>query len=448
MTPMFIDENDTVLDRKRRDLLRDVVTFLESESLRKGFTKDLYSYMELLNLSMMEEGNDFYARFTGKMEYRLNWSLKWPLSTVIKSGKFYLNINPIIFLFQREEEAKALIKHEIMHIILMHHKRVEALKNDYSKLAINLAMDIAVNQYLKNLPGYCQRLSSVNLALNLDMKLNEPLENYVRDIDGAFKEDKTLIAKYDERNNIDYKEVHDEWSFGEDLSKDINREAVRGILKFSSKNGIPKEVTNLLKDLSPGKLSWREIIKSHIKSSPSGKRKTVTRRNRRQPQRLDLKGELGNHIPEVIVAIDVSGSIVDEDVVNFAREILSLTKQYKRPIRIILCDNEIIDDYEIFSIKDLRKLEDRRKGTSFSPVFERLREEGNRTCLLIYFTDGAGEEELTITPHHRTLFVVTGERLSLKNPPGKVIYLNKEVIKDNSTYGLEAMRELLHEWAR
>lgn len=448
MMPMFIDQNDTHLDRERRRVLRYVTDYLDTGNLKKGFMGDLFSYMEKLNLSMMEKGHDFYAKFTGKMEKRVDWSLKWPLSTVISEGTFILNINPIIFLFLREEEAESIIKHEIFHIILGHHQREKQLKNDYSKLAINLAMDISVNQYLKNLPAFCQRLSSVNLSLNLDMKLNETLEYYTREIDKAFKEDKRLIAKYDERNNIDYKEAHDDWSKGDDLKKDINKEAIRGILSYATTNGVPEELKSLLGNIKEGKVSWQDILKSQISTSPSGKRKTITRRNRRQPERLDLKGELGNHMPEIIVAIDISGSIKDDDVKYFASEILTMTRTYNKPIRIILCDEDIVDDYEISSLNDLRHLTDRRRGTSFSPVFNLLRKEGKNNCLLIYFTDGEGEEELSIRPMHKTIFIVTGKELSLKNPPGKVIYLSHEEVKVNHTFGIEAMRELLHEWAR
>ena len=90
----------------------------------------------------------------------------------------------------------------------------------------------------------------------------------------------------------------------------------------------------------------------------------------------------------------------------------------------------------------------RRGGTAFSPVFERLRDEGLRQCFLIYFTDGQGEAELTLKPQHQVLWIVTGDSLSVKKPFGQVIRLNREQEVRNATFGLEAMRELLHEWAR
>ena len=38
----------------------------------------------------------------------------------------------------------------------------------------------------------------------------------------------------------------------------------------------------------------------------SQKKKTMTRRNRRQPERLDLRGHLRGHRVEIAIAIDIS----------------------------------------------------------------------------------------------------------------------------------------------
>ena len=52
----------------------------------------------------------------------------------------------------------------------------------------------------------------------------------------------------------------------------------------------------------------------------SNKKKTITRRNRRQPNRLDLRGELRNHKAEIAVAIDISGSIMMKSLSKLLRK--------------------------------------------------------------------------------------------------------------------------------
>ena len=51
---------------------------------------------------------------------------------------------------------KSTIKHEIYHILSFHLNRAKSLKTKYSTLAINMAMDIVVNQHLKDLPPLLQ----------------------------------------------------------------------------------------------------------------------------------------------------------------------------------------------------------------------------------------------------------------------------------------------------
>jgi predicted metal-dependent peptidase len=60
-------------------------------------------------------------------------------------------------------------------------------------------------------------------------------------------------------------------------------------------------------------------------------------------------------------------------------------------------------------------------STKFSPVFEYANQ--NQVNLLIYFTDGKGEEKLRVTPKgYKVLWVISGrgEDLSVKEPYGAV----------------------------
>ena len=62
-----------------------------------------------------------------------------------------------------------------------------------------------------------------------------------------------------------------------------------------------------------------------------------------------------------------------------------------------------------------------RGATAFSPVFSLANQ--NRVDLLVYFTDGKGEERLREAPKgYKVLWVLTGEKpqLSLHNPYGMV----------------------------
>jgi predicted metal-dependent peptidase len=97
----------------------------------------------------------------------------------------------------------------------------------------------------------------------------------------------------------------------------------------------------------------------------------------------------------------------------------------------------------------MKPLLKRRGGTKFSPVFSYLKEENLRNTLLIYFTDGLGESKLELRPyHHKTIWVVKGDKLSLTEPYGEVVKIKSHKEEGDAVYGLQVMRALLHDWAR
>ena len=191
----------------------------------------------------------------------------------------------------------------ILHILLKHHGRERILKNKYRKLAINLAMDISVNQYINHLPAFVERINTVNMRFDLNLKTNETLEFYTEEIHKAILEHPKEAKELSESDKANYEEVHDQWVESEDEDTDEVKDKLKSTLKLASRNGIPDEVLRIVKDNLKGEVHWTQIIRKAMRTLPKGKKKTVTRVNRRQPERLDLRGELKNHIPDVTVAI-------------------------------------------------------------------------------------------------------------------------------------------------
>ena len=105
---------------------------------------------------------------------------------------------------------------------------------------------------------------------------------------------------------------------------------------------------------SKGELPWNLYLKKLMGTVEANKKKTTTRRNRRQPNRLDLRGELRGHKAEIAVAIDISGSISDEEFKQAIKEVLSIVKNHNQEITIIECDKEIRRAYKVKSIKDVK----------------------------------------------------------------------------------------------
>jgi predicted metal-dependent peptidase len=158
----------------------------------------------------------------------------------------------------------------------------------------------------------------------------------------------------------------------------------------------------------------------------------VSRRSRRQPNRLDLRGELRGHTARITLAIDISGSISDEEFNGAIKEVFNIVKTYKHEITLIECDTQIRQVYTVKSVNSVRERCNSRGGTKFSPVFKYVN--NTNTNILIYFTDGKGEEKLDVMPKgYKTLWVISGrgDKLSLKEPFGMVKRLKPvEIIED------------------
>ena len=174
----------------------------------------------------------------------------------------------------------------------------------------------------------------------------------------------------------------------------------------------------------PPVLSWQAILKKYIGTISAGKRKTRTRLNRRQPERFDLSGAMDEKILKIVVAIDTSGSMSDEMIAQVLNEIFAILAKRKHDITVIECDARVQRVYKARTPSDIKTKMRGRGGTCFTPVIEHINNDRYyRDALLIYFTDGYGEDEIPRPRTYRNLWVVVGDprHLSVKEPYGQVL---------------------------
>ena len=108
------------------------------------------------------------------------------------------------------------------------------------------------------------------------------------------------------------------------------------------------------------------------------------RRNRRQPERLELSGTLRQHKANVWVALDMSGSITDAEFTNALEQVLQIVHAYNHRITIVECDNEVRRTYTMETVKDVKPRLDVRGSTAFSPVFSLANQHHVRFTRILY----------------------------------------------------------------
>ena len=409
----------------------------------KDFEEEFFKLIDKVNLSLMEEKDNFYGYFLFQMGREIRFDISTPTGINFKGAKYVIYFNPIIFLQLNIKQMESTIKHEIHHVLSMHLIRAKELKGKFSTLAINLAMDIVVNQYIDFVPPYATTLEFVNLKYNLNLEHYNTLEYYVDNIQNELDlmEESEEGEEDDSRENEDVEEefnpekTHDLWDESDEIDDKTLREFTEKFVSLSDKGEIPLHVQSLIKALksTSGEIPWNIYLKKLMGTLESNKKKTITRRSRRQPERLDLRGELRGHKAEIMVAIDISGSISDEEFKQAIREVLDIVKNYNHEITIIECDTSIKRVYKTKSVKGVMDRAVPGGGTKFSPVFEYVNK--HKANLLVYFTDGKGEEKLEVMPKgYKTLWVISGrgDKLSLKQPFGAVKKLKRVEIKEFS----------------
>jgi predicted metal-dependent peptidase len=140
----------------------------------EDFKKEFFSFVDKVNLSLIEDKDNFYGYFLLQMSREIRFDISSPTAVNFKGAKYVIYFNPIIFLTLNIKQMESAIKHEILHIVSMHLIRAKEFQGSYSTLATNIAMDIVVNTHLDNLPPYATTLEWVNLNYSLKLLPFEP----------------------------------------------------------------------------------------------------------------------------------------------------------------------------------------------------------------------------------------------------------------------------------
>ncbi|MEG1482406.1 vWA domain-containing protein [Clostridium sp.] len=445
----------TTFDEKRDSLLKEALTFKSESDVSSKFYRQFLDLVENVIIDQMDFEDSFFGNFMLKIDREIKLDITHPLGTIPTMNGFKMFFNPLLFLNNSKREMGALFKHEIYHIMFNHYEREKALKNAYSKEAVNVAMDISINQFIKHLPMECKRLESVSMEYNVSLKEDMPLEYYAKEIDKSIKKRAKKSNNKKDSDNVkreyDIEKAHDIWE-NINLDKDRVQDLTKKTAVSSVKGDAPKSILDVIKGYhEKEEVDWGNYLKRLLPTVKSGYKKTIVRRDRRQPSRMDMRGKLRDAVPEVIVAIDISASMSDLEFNKTMVEVLAITRNRAHNVKVIECDNEVRRVYDIKSPKDIKERSKKSGATKFSPVFSYIKENRLSDRVLIYFTDGVGETELEVKPTVRNIiWVLTDEEeLSLRDKFGTIKKLKGKLNKgEGGSAALDMIRGVIHDWAR
>lgn len=413
---------------------------------------------DMIKLIMISKQERYYGLFLMNFDLQINFSVYYCAGVTIDAFPFRMIINPLLLGVKTLPEMIYILCHEIEHIVLNH--PVDGIKYNPQKdpeigYRLNVAMDASINDRLTkdcqanhfdviSQPADAVTSSALRKAYQIHVKELQAFDYYFDRIpDGEGLIGNTmgriiLLAPNDADEIITEPKRKGKtcipcWSASGDPDEVANiiRKFVSDVCDAMSdtmRSTLPdhqKDVLNKL--LEPPKLSWQYLLKRFIGTIPYGHKKTSCRLSRRQPERYDIRGSINDRIIKIVVAIDTSGSMTNEDLQRIMVEIFDIVGSRKSEITIIECDAQVQHVYQVHSVSDVSFQIHGRGGTSYIPVIEYINANRYfRDAILIYFTDGIGDRSIPRPLTLRTMWVLLNEQcaLSVSNPYGEVLVID------------------------
>ena len=335
------------------------------------------------------------------------------------------------------------LAHEVLHIVLQHLvKGKELTAMGVPQHIQNIAADLAVNSLLE-IP---HELKDTVVAPEYGMFINFPkgltfeeyikklLENNSKSSGGGNDNNKNKSSRNSYFGNdgiddnklkeIDKKRIdsHEQWKdISETAAQDMINKA-REIAKRYHGN-LPSDLLREIEADYTKRFNWKFRIKSFV-SSAMDYRKEITYGvpNRRFPDRIgEVAGKRNKLLGEVMIFIDTSGSISDNELKQFMSVALSIP--YPKEIYFIDADIQG-QPIKIRTVSGIYKRKIEAKGgggTDFRPAFNLA--EQKRAKAIVYLTDmyGTFPDQCSIP----TVWVTATE--DVKPPFGEVVNIRRFV---------------------
>ena len=367
--------------------------------------------------------NPFYGLFLLGLSKVIDKSVE--TACVRKRGiNCELVINPEYWETQDDIQQLNLIQHEVYHIVFQHMFMTLFFKNHE---VLNVAADCEVNSYLQNLdntwiiPSMFNAEPKLGTKTYYDIIMNQTppsLSQGGGDGNGS--------------NGLpNTKDDHSSWGkeFQEcsDAEKQLIQNQINSQIKTAAeqtikmRGTIPAEMQAIVDELfkpKPRVFDWKAYFRRML-----GSIYDINIKKTRRKESIRFPGAAGiKHKKKVsiLVAVDTSGSVNDEELKDFFSEITYIYKAGAR-ITILECDAAISANYE-YTGKWTGKVHS-RGGTDFQPVIDYYRKNMKDYAALVYFTDG--ECSIPNNVPRDTIWVITSAGDHSKKYPGRTLFIPK-----------------------
>ena len=341
-----------------------------------------------------------------------------------------LVINPDYWNSQDDVQQMNLLQHEVYHIVFQHMFLWDSFPN---KDILGLATDCEVNSYLSNLDDSWVVPSIWNLPEKKGTKFY--YEEILKQVPPQQKHQQPGEDTRDSQGNDNgmpqTKDDHSQWGkdFQEcsEAEKQLIQNQIKGQIKTAAeqtikmRGTIPAELQEIIDEIlkvKPRIFDWKAYFRRML-----GSIYDVNIKKTRRKESIRFPGAAGiKHKKKVsiLVAIDTSSSVSNQELIDFFSEITYIYKAGAR-ITILECDAKITANYE-YTGKWTGEVHG-RGGTDFQPVIDYYRKNMKDYAALVYFTDG--ECLIPENVPRDTIWVITSAGDHYKEYPGRTLFIPK-----------------------
>jgi len=380
------------------------------------------------------------APFFGNMATRMRLidASDWCPTAATNGRDFMFNKDFINKLSVKKLEF--LLAHEICHCVFDHFGRVGSRDRQLA----NIAQDFAVNQILVD-ERIGEKITEVKICLDnkyrgmaweeiydqlyeqaekipmdqLLKSLGELLDEHIKEENGAGDSDKTKDGK-------------DKPMMSKEEAEALKQEIKEAMIQSAAAAGAgktPAGIMRMIKTMTEPKMDWRQLVQQEIQSIVRNDY-SFTRVNRKSMHSgAILPGMKEATTIDVAIAIDMSGSIGEEDATVFLSEIKGIMDQYEDFKINLWCFDTAIYNHKEITHDEAHELTEYEPegggGTDFDVNFTFMEEMGIVPKKFIMFTDGYPCGSWGPDDYCDTIFIVKGNT-SAEAPFGQTVIYEKE----------------------
>lgn len=361
----------------------------------------------------------FFGRLATRLE--LVNADKWLTSAATDGRKFYYNTDFIKKLTQGQIEF--LFAHEVLHVAYDHLGRT----GDRDRQLFNCAADFCVNGDLieykigERIPvglydakykGWSAEEVYDDLyenaeKININDLISKLLDEHAEGDDGM-SDDETDENGEPTKGKLPRLSAEERAKIRDEV-----REAILQAAQSESQAGnIPAGIRRMIKDLTRPVINWKDLIQQQIQSTIK-EDYSFTKINRRG-WHMDaiLPGIIPGSQIDVVIGIDTSGSIGEDDLKAFLSEVQGIMETYDEyKIQIWSFDTEIYNHqtYTSDNLDDISNYDPKGGGgTNFEINWDYMKENDIQPKKFIMFTDGYPYGSWGDPEYCDTVFIIKG----------------------------------------